>query len=329
MKLAHRLIAALSLACSAFAQAEPFPANQRVAFLGDSITAQGWSNLHGYVRLVVAGCDVNGMKIDPIPAGIGGHTSDDMLARLKRDVLDKKPDWVTISCGMNDVIHGPKGISLEQYETNMKSIVTQCRAAGIRVMLFTTTTAGQWDSPQSRQLGRYSDVVRHLARQNQCALADLYNVFVENLKAADTLRGLTGDGVHMTPEGDLLIASTVLETFGLNEVQLTKARESWLDLPDAGTVSTRVDVELNKKFFTATCPLTLRERERLLAVAAAEKRPTLGHWSKELLLSLMERKVKPAGPFESLDALFAPESKGRVQRELQAEFVAEVEKLIR
>ncbi|NCX97226.1 MAG: hypothetical protein EBX35_01165 [Planctomycetia bacterium] len=329
MKLAHRLIAALSLACSAFAQAEPFPANQRVAFLGDSITAQGWSNLHGYVRLVVAGCDVNGMKIDPIPAGIGGHTSDDMLARLKRDVLDKKPDWVTISCGMNDVIHGPKGISLEQYETNMKSIVTQCRAAGIQVMLFTTTTAGQWDSPQSRQLGRYSDVVRHLARQNQCALADLYNVFVENLKAADTLRGLTGDGVHMTPEGDLLIASTVLETFGLNEVQLTKARESWLDLPDAGTVSTRVDVELNKKFFTATCPLTLRERERLLAVAAAEKRPTLGHWSKELLLSLMERKVKPAGPFESLDALFAPESKGRVQRELQAEFVAEVEKLIR
>jgi lysophospholipase L1-like esterase len=329
MKLAHRLIAALSLACSAFAQAEPFPANQRVAFLGDSITAQGWSNLHGYVRLVVAGCDVNGMKIDPIPAGIGGHTSDDMLARLKRDVLDKKPDWVTISCGMNDVIHGPKGISLEQYETNMKSIVTQCRAAGIRVMLFTTTTAGQWDSPQSRQLGRYSDVVRHLARQNQCALADLYNVFVENLKAADTLRGLTGDGVHMTPEGNLLIASTVLETFGLNEVQLTKARESWLDLPDAGTVSTRVDVELNKKFFTATCPLTLRERERLLAVAAAEKRPTLGHWSKELLLSLMERKVKPAGPFESLDALFAPESKGRVQRELQAEFVAEVEKLIR
>ena len=329
MKLAHRLIAALSLACSAFAQAEPFPANQRVAFLGDSITAQGWSNLHGYVRLVVAGCDVNGMKIDPIPAGIGGHTSDDMLTRLKRDVLDKKPDWVTISCGMNDVIHGPKGISLEQYETNMKSIVTQCRAAGIRVMLFTTTTAGQWDSPQSRQLGRYSDVVRHLARQNQCALADLYNVFVENLKAADTLRGLTGDGVHMTPEGNLLIASTVLETFGLNEVQLTKARESWLDLPDAGTVSTRVDVELNKKFFTATCPLTLRERERLLAVAAAEKRPTLGHWSKELLLSLMERKVKPAGPFESLDALFAPESKGRVQRELQAEFVAEVEKLIR
>jgi lysophospholipase L1-like esterase len=329
MKLAHRLIAALSLACSAFAQAEPFPANQRVAFLGDSITAQGWSNLHGYVRLVVVGCDVNGMKIDPIPAGIGGQTSDDMLARLKRDVLDKKPDWVTISCGMNDVIHGPKGISLEQYETNMKSIVTQCRAAGIRVMLFTTTTAGQWDSPQSRQLGRYSDVVRHLARQNQCALADLYNVFVENLKAADTLRGLTGDGVHMTPEGNLLIASTVLETFGLNEVQLTKARESWLDLPDAGTVSTRVDVELNKKFFTATCPLTLRERERLLAVAAAEKRPTLGHWSKELLLSLMERKVKPAGPFESLDALFAPESKGRVQRELQAEFVAEVEKLIR
>ena len=329
MKSIRALIAALALACSVFAQDKPSLANKRVTFLGDSITAQGWSNTHGYVRLVVTGFEVNGMKIDPVPAGIGGHKSDDMLARLKRDVLDTKPDWVTISCGMNDVIHGQKGIPLEQYKTNLTSIVTQCRAAGIQVMLFTTTTAGKWDSPQSQQLGEYSEFIRDLAKRKQCLLADLYRVFVENSQTADTLHGLTGDGVHMTPEGNMLIARTVLESFGLNEEQLAKAHETWLDLPDAGTLGTRADVELNKKFFTATCPLTLRQRERILTVAAAAKRPTLGHWSKELLLSLMKRKVKPTGPFESLDALFAPESKEKVQRELQAEFVAEVQRLIR
>ena len=140
---------------------------------------------------------------------------------------------------------------------------------------------------------------------------------------------LTGDGVHLTPEGNQLMARTVLAAFGLNDAQLTKAREAWLDLPGAGAFTTRADIELNKKFFTASCTLTLRQREKVLAAAAAANRPTLSHWSKELLLSLMKRKVKPEGPFESLDALFAPDVKDKVQAELKAEFVAEIEKIVR
>src|SRR4051812_31104937 len=86
---------------------------QKIAFLGDSITAQGWSNPAGYVKLVVAGLAANGITIDPVPAGIGGHKSNDMLARLDHDVLSKKPNWVTVSCGVNDVWHGAKGVPLD------------------------------------------------------------------------------------------------------------------------------------------------------------------------------------------------------------------------
>jgi hypothetical protein len=250
-----------------------------------------------------------------------------MLARLRRDVIEKKPDWVMVSCGMNDVIHGAKGVPLDQYKANMTDIVAQCQAAGIKVVLFTTTTAGTWESAQSKQLGEYSDFLRELAKEKRCMLTDLYPAFVEALKKADTLRGLTGDGVHMTPEGNMLIARTVLANFELTDAQLTKAREAWLDLPDAGTFDTRADVELNKKFFTATCALTLRQRERVLDAAAAAKRPTLSHWSKELLLSLMQRKVKPQGTFDSLDALFAPDVKDQVQTELQKEFAEEISKI--
>ena len=71
----------------------------KVAFLGDSITAQGWSSPVGYVRLVIAGLEANGVKAVPIPAGIGGHKSNQMLARLQKDVLDKQPQWMTLSCG--------------------------------------------------------------------------------------------------------------------------------------------------------------------------------------------------------------------------------------
>jgi len=60
---------------------------EKIAFLGDSITAQGWTNPHGYVRLVVAGFEANGVKVVPLPAGVGGNRSNDMLARLQRDVL--------------------------------------------------------------------------------------------------------------------------------------------------------------------------------------------------------------------------------------------------
>ena len=60
----------------------------KVAFLGDSITAQGWTSPHGYVQLVTAGLACNGVKIVPVPAGVGGHTSKDMLARLKELGID-------------------------------------------------------------------------------------------------------------------------------------------------------------------------------------------------------------------------------------------------
>lgn len=301
---------------------------EKVVFLGDSITAQGWSNAHGYVQLVVAGLKVNGVNITPLPAGIGGQQSNDMLARLQRDVLTPKPEWVMISCGMNDVIHGAHGVPLEQYKINMTEMVTRCQAAGIKVILCTTTTAGSAESAATQQLGIYSDFLRSLAKQRQCTLINLYPVFVEVLRQKDTLHGLTGDGVHMTPEGNMLMAQTILSGMGCTAAQVATARETWLDLPGAGTITTRVDVELNQKFFTATCPLTLRQRERLLAVVAAAKRPTLNHWAKEKLLALMKQKVKPQGTYDALEDLFASTVKSKVQAELQQEFVAEINQAV-
>src|SRR5471032_2128146 len=70
---------------------------QKVAFLGDSLTAHGWELPGGYLHLVVAGLAVEGVKIVPIPAGAGGNTSNDMLARLDVSVLSQKPGWMTLS----------------------------------------------------------------------------------------------------------------------------------------------------------------------------------------------------------------------------------------
>ena len=63
-----------------------------IAFLGDSITHQGSDfKPNGYVNLVIEGLKVAGVNARPIPAGVGGNTTVDMLARLDRDVISKKP----------------------------------------------------------------------------------------------------------------------------------------------------------------------------------------------------------------------------------------------
>ena len=305
-----------------------FSPGDRVAFLGDSITAQGWTSPAGYVNLVVAGLAANGVGIEPIPAGVGGNRSSDMLARLDRDVIAKRPHWVTVSCGMNDVIQGARGVPIEAYRDHMRTIVERCRQAGIRVILFTTTLAGKADSPQSRTLGDYSEVVRRLAADTGCPLVDLYAASVEQAARTTPLRSMTYDGVHMMPEGNMLIARTVLAAVGCAPRKLARAEEAWLAIPRAGSFSTRVDVELNQKYFVTNTELSLGEREKILAAVEAAGRPTVMHWSKDLLLSLMKQKLRPNGPYESLEALFEPGVREKVQAELQEEFTARIRAIV-
>ena len=83
---------------------------ESIAFLGDSITAGGARGPAGYCQLVVRGLALAGVQAKMLPAGVSGHKSNQMLARLQRDVLAKNPDWMTLSCGVNDVWHGKNGV---------------------------------------------------------------------------------------------------------------------------------------------------------------------------------------------------------------------------
>ncbi len=209
---------------------------EKIAFLGDSITQQGWDSNTGYVRLVIAGLAANGIKAEPIPAGISGHKSNDMLARLDRDVIAKKPDWMTLSCGVNDVWHQERnvGILIDQYKQNITAIVDKAQAANIKVMLLTSTMIREdQGNANNQKLIAYNDFLRSLAAERKLPLADLNAEMQNGLKAAPEHKGnwLTGDGVHMNPLGNVMMATGVLKAFGLNEAQLQKAREAWDKLP--------------------------------------------------------------------------------------------------
>lgn len=213
-----------------FASAEiAVKSGEKIAFLGDSITQFG-TGPRGYVTLVMHGLEANGVKAQAIPAGISGHKSNQMLQRLERDVLSKKPDWMTLSCGVNDVWHGARGVPLEQYKENITKIVEQCQAAGVKVMILTATMIGEDPSnPNNQKLVPYNEFLRALAKEKNCLLADLNADMQAAIAAAGPDKKgnlMTGDGVHMNPDGNRMMAIGVLKAFGLTSEQIEKAKHS-------------------------------------------------------------------------------------------------------
>lgn len=253
MKIACLLLSLITvnLVTPSLATAEiAVKSGEKIAFLGDSITQSGWGNPAGYVRLIIAGLEANGVKAEPVPAGISGHKSNQMLARLDKDVLSKKPQWMTLSCGVNDVWHGAGGVPLNDamakagpydnqvatrgtYEKNITAIINQATAAGVKPVILTATVIREnLDNKENALLAPYNDFLRQLAKQKNLPLADLNALFQERIKAENkpNEKVLTNDGVHMNTEGDKLMAIGVLKAFGLNDGQIEKAKAAWLPL---------------------------------------------------------------------------------------------------
>lgn len=238
----------------------------KIAFLGDSITHGGWSRPTGYVRLVMSGLEANGVKAEAVPAGIGGHKSNDMLGRLERDVISKKPQWMTLSCGVNDVWHGKNGVALDEaaltggiygpeaarrgtYKKNIADIVEKASAAGISVVLLTATVIQEnLDNAENAKLATYNDYLRSLAREKKLRLADLNEMFQERIKAENKpgQKVLTGDGVHMAREGDRLMATGVLKAMGLDAAQIKTAQDAWTKATEAADAAKKAEEEARK-----------------------------------------------------------------------------------
>jgi lysophospholipase L1-like esterase len=230
----------LLFACCIFTAgnaAEPAPDKiavkngEKIAFLGDSITAAG-RRPGGYCQLVLSALKDQGIEAKSVFAGIGGHKSNQMLARLERDVLKHKPDWMTLSCGVNDVWHGKRGVDLESYKKNITEIVNKTQASGVKVVLLTSTMIREdQGNDLNQKLLPYNAFIRALAKEKKCLLADLNADMQAALKTfpADAPKGkqLTSDGVHMNKAGNIMMARGVAKAFGLTNQQLDKSAKNW------------------------------------------------------------------------------------------------------
>lgn len=228
-------------------------AGEKIAFLGDSIT-QGGNRKNGYVTFVMDALNREGLKVTHVPAGISGHKSTNMLARVDRDVIQKSPDWMLLSCGVNDVWHFTlrlgkrafEGVPLEDYQRNIRAIIEKAEAADIKVMILTSTMIGEDPEKETNQkLIPYNDFLREISKEKTLPVADLSREMHAALKEIPDAEGkarmygepnyprniknkLTTDGCHMTTLGNAMMAKGILRAFGLSEEKIAAAEESWL-----------------------------------------------------------------------------------------------------
>jgi len=217
---------------------------QKIVFLGDSVTAFGWEYPTGYIHLISQALAMQGRQIEVLPAGGKGDTSKSILARLDADVLNKKPDWVILNCGLDDVWYGANSVPLDQYKQNISSIIDKITAAGIKIVILTSTMIGEDpNGPNNQTLETYNDFLRSLAKEKKMPIADLYadmvnevtKIHASNPNSAGNL--LTIDGIHMNGLGSEMMASGVLKALGCSDSNLAQAEAAWNELPNAMVLS--------------------------------------------------------------------------------------------
>src|SRR5689334_20022133 len=198
-------------------------AKKKIVFFGDSITEAG-AKPGGYITrigdLANAAGKVNDFEL--IGAGKGGNKVYDLYLRMDEDVLAKNPDVVVIYVGVNDVWHkrtSGTGTDADKFEKFYNAIIKKLQAKNITVLLCTPSTIGEkndYSNEQDGDLNKYSNIIRNIAKNNNCQLIDLRRLFhdyevVNNHDNKD--RGiLTVDGVHLNGNGNQFVADQMMTT---------------------------------------------------------------------------------------------------------------------
>ena len=161
--------------------------------------------------------------------GVSGNTSSNLVERWARDAfpyeisengyegaLGRKkgekviPDCVSILVGINDYFHfirkDPAGVSVEDYEANLRKLIESAKTANpkVRIVLCEPFRIPTDASPEfcSRQ-----DVVAKLAAEFDCAFVPFQKFFAENLlKDNPNSRYWFWDFFHPTPAGHMRMA---------------------------------------------------------------------------------------------------------------------------
>ena len=202
-----------------------------ILFQGDSITDAGRpkdrdADLgHGYAALVAA---TLGYKCPEeyvfYNRGVSGNRVTDLYARIKRDILNLKPDVLSILIGVNDVWHeydgnGGNGVDAEKYYKIYAMLIEEIQEAlpDTEIMILEpfvlkgTATEEAWDVFRS-EVEKRAAKAKMIAEKFDLPFIPLQDKFDAATLLAPADYWLR-DGVHPTTEGHELIKREWLKFF--------------------------------------------------------------------------------------------------------------------
>lgn len=196
--------------------------NDNLICFGDSLTAAK----DGYVDLLLARLKPRGISV--VKSGRGGDKTPWALTRLVPDVIDLKPDAVSIFLGSNDGVVGrgrwadePR-ITPEAYRCNLVWIMHLCMLRGIRKFSI-TPPLWRYEGEIYREFGDpfapFRLAARDAADEMRARFVPADVAFEREWEKRPGHSGLllTTDGMHLNADGNKLVADAMLKAWGMED----------------------------------------------------------------------------------------------------------------
>ncbi|KAA5825193.1 hypothetical protein FPF71_08355 [Algibacter amylolyticus] len=172
-----------------------------------------------------------------INAGVGGNSTNNLLARVDKDVVAKQPDLVIMMVGTNDMLNSKKMMDYKTYTTNLETLIKKIKSSGSELVLmspipvdstflFTRHNRALFKETPNQKIDNVGEIIKNLARENQVYFYDLnaefkalnlpvhnQDILIRNMKNSGK-----EDGVHPTALGYRFIAHHVYDFLTHNKL---------------------------------------------------------------------------------------------------------------
>jgi lysophospholipase L1-like esterase len=159
-------------------------------------------------------------RIQVLNRGVAGDTVRELKARWHADVLNLKPDWLSVCIGINDVWQqfdgkheGQAYVTLTEYEQTLDELLTTVKLTLKGLLLLTPYFIQPRGEPLRTMMDDYGAAVQRLAQKYHAIFVDTQAAF-DHAVEFTPVESLAWDGAHLTSAGHMILARAVLQSLG-------------------------------------------------------------------------------------------------------------------